>query len=158
MAPRGAAWRRAVIALAVVFALDQAAKALATASIGRGGSVRLVPGLELTNVRNTGIAFGALADGGAAVVALTVAALVLLVAYFLLRAGTPLLWLPVGMLLGGALGNLADRARTGTVIDFVDPIAWPAFNLADAAIVLGVAGLLWVAERDGDRPTAGSGR
>ena len=44
----------------------------------------------------------------------------------------PLLWLPVGLLLGGALGNLADRAREGAVIDFIDPVAWPAFNLADA--------------------------
>jgi signal peptidase II len=52
----------------------------------------------------------------------------------------------VGMLLGGALGNLADRARIGAVIDFIDPIAWPAFNLADAAIVLGVVGLLYVIE------------
>ena len=47
------------------------------------------------------------------------------------------LWLPVGLLLGGALGNLADRARGGGVIDFIDPILWPVFNLADAAIVVG---------------------
>ena len=58
----------------------------------------------------------------------------------------PLLWLPVGLILGGALGNLADRAREGAVIDFIDPIAWPAFNLADAAIVVGVLGLLYVVE------------
>ena len=51
-----------------------------------------------------------------------------------------MLWLPVGLLLGGALGNLADRAREGAVIDFIDPIAWPAFNLADAMIVVGRAG------------------
>jgi signal peptidase II len=53
------------------------------------------------------------------------------------------------MLLGGALGNLADRAREGAVIDFIDPIAWPAFNVADSCIVLGVLVLLWVVE---DRP------
>ena len=58
----------------------------------------------------------------------------------------PLLWLPVGLILGGALGNLADRAREGAVIDFIDPIAWPAFNMADVAIVVGVLGLLYVVE------------
>ena len=58
----------------------------------------------------------------------------------------PFLWLPVGLILGGALGNLADRARDGAVIDFIDPIAWPAFNFADAAIVAGVLGLLYVVE------------
>ena len=62
------------------------------------------------------------------------------------NSDVPLLWLPVGLILGGALGNLADRAREGAVIDFIDPIAWPAFNLADAAIVIGVLGLLYVAE------------
>jgi signal peptidase II len=50
------------------------------------------------------------------------------------------------MLLGGALGNLADRARQGAVIDFIDPVAWPAFNVADACIVIGVLGLLYVVE------------
>jgi signal peptidase II len=58
----------------------------------------------------------------------------------------PWLWLPVGMLLGGALGNLADRARQGAVIDFIDPVAWPAFNVADACIVIGVVALLYVVE------------
>jgi signal peptidase II len=48
--------------------------------------------------------------------------------------------------LGGALGNLADRAREGAVIDWIDPVAWPAFNLADACIVSGVLMLLWVVE------------
>ena len=50
-------------------------------------------------------------------------------------------------LLGGALGNLADRAREGAVIDFIDPVAWPAFNVADSCIVIGVFALLWVVER-----------
>jgi signal peptidase II len=58
----------------------------------------------------------------------------------------PWLWLPVGLLLGGALGNLADRARQGAVIDFIDPVAWPAFNVADACIVVGVFVLLFVVE------------
>jgi signal peptidase II len=73
-------------------------------------------------------------------------ALVGLVVYFIANSDLPFLWLPVGLILGGALGNLADRAREGAVVDFIDPIAWPAFNLADAAIVAGVLGLVYVAE------------
>jgi signal peptidase II len=63
----------------------------------------------------------------------------------------PLLWLPVGMLVGGAAGNLIDRAREGAVVDFIDPVRWPAFNLADSCIVVGVLLLLWVAERGARR-------
>jgi len=87
-----------------------------------------------------------LSGGGAPIIALVSAALTLLVVYFALHASKPLLWLPVGLLLGGALGNLADRAREGAVIDFIDPIGWPAFNLADMAVVIGVLSFLYVLE------------
>ena len=73
--------------------------------------------------------------------------LLLLAGYFWRHREMPWLWLPVGMLLGGALGNLADRAREGAVIDFIDPVAWPAFNVADSCIVIGVLALLYVVER-----------
>jgi signal peptidase II len=69
-----------------------------------------------------------------------------LLAYFATQARKPGLWLPVGMVFGGALGNLADRARIDGVTDFIDPAFWPAFNLADVAIVFGVLGVLYVAE------------
>lgn len=72
--------------------------------------------------------------------------LVLLIGYFALNAARRWLWLPVGMLLGGASGNLVDRVREGAVIDFIDPVAWPAFNVADMAIVGGAAALLYVLE------------
>ena len=74
-----------------------------------------------------------------------------------MQATTPYMWLPVGALLGGALGNLADRAREGAVIDFIDFVAWPAFNLADVAIVLGLLGLLYVVELGRAAPKARSG-
>ena len=151
------AWRRALATLAVVAGLDQATKAIAVASLAPGEARRLLPGLELALTRNTGVAFGALSDvGPALVVALTVAAGLILVAYFARRPDRPLLWLAVGMVLGGAVGNLIDRARYGAVTDFVDPTFWPAFNLADAAIVLGVASVLYLAEaRGGHRLAAG---
>jgi signal peptidase II len=139
-------WARAIATVGIVVAVDQATKQAAASAIERGDSVNVFLGLDLTSTRNTGVAFGAFEGGGLAVTLLIVIALVLLVGYFVLHAGRPWLWLPVGMLLGGALGNLADRARMGAVIDFIDPVAWPAFNVADAAIVLGVLGLLYVVE------------
>ena len=139
-------WARAIATVGVVVAADQATKQAAVSGIERGESINVFLGLDLTSTRNTGVAFGAFQGGGLVVTLLIVVALVLLLGYFAFHAGRPWLWLPVGMLLGGALGNLADRARTGAVIDFIDPVAWPAFNLADTAIVLGVLGLLYVVE------------
>jgi signal peptidase II len=142
---------RAAITAAVVVVLDQATKQLVDARIERGEQVGVFPGLELTNSRNTGVAFGALEGGGLLVAVLIGLSLTLLVGYFVLHRDMPWLWLPVGLLLGGALGNLIDRAREGAVIDFIDPVAWPAFNVADSCIVVGVFSLLWVVERQSRR-------
>jgi signal peptidase II len=136
----------AVATAGVVVALDQATKQLAVSHIERGEHASVFPGLELTNARNTGVAFGALEGAGLIVAILIGLSLALLVGYFVVHRDMPWLWLPVGLLLGGALGNLADRARQGAVIDFIDPVAWPAFNLADACIVIGVVALLYVVE------------
>ena len=141
-----AALARAVAVVGLTVAVDQVTKAIAIASLERGEEVNVFLGLDMTYVRNEGVAFGALEGGGPILVVVIAVALAGLTAYFALNSAVPLLWLPVGLVLGGALGNLADRAREGAVIDFIDPIAWPAFNLADAAIVVGVLGLLYVAE------------
>ena len=143
---RGRAWARALATLVVAFGIDQVTKQLADSRLMRGESVNVFLGIDITNTRNRGVAFGALEDSGAVIGVLIALALLLLIAYFAANAGRAWLWLPVGMLLGGALGNLADRAREGAVIDFIDPIAWPAFNLADTAIVIGVFVLLYVVE------------
>ena len=136
----------AVATAGVVVAIDQVTKQIAATNVERGGEVSVVPGLEISNTRNSGVAFGVFQDGGLIVAVLIGASLVLLIGYFLRHSDVPLMWLPVGMLLGGALGNLADRAREGAVIDFIDPVAWPAFNVADSCIVVGVFLLLWVVE------------
>jgi len=137
----------AVVGVAVA-GLDQATKALAVASLTPGESVSVFLGIDLNLVRNTGIAFGALAGAGTGLIVLvTVVAVLALVGFFAARVTRPVLWLPVGMVLGGAAGNLIDRGRTGAVVDFIDPAFWPAFNLADTAIVIGVLGVLYVGER-----------
>jgi signal peptidase II len=138
----------------LVVAVDQATKQLAATRIVRGDEVSVVPGLDLTNTRNTGVAFGALEGGGVIVAILIGISLALLLGYFAANRDRPWLWLPVGMLVGGALGNLADRAREGAVIDFIDPVAWPAFNVADSCVVVGVLLLLWLVE--GRSPRASS--
>lgn len=130
----------------IVVGLDQATKAMIVASRMLGEADSVFIGIELNYVRNSGVAFGALAGGGAIVWVLTGVAVAGLVGYFALHAERRGLWLPVGAIAGGALGNLADRARDGAVIDFIDPVLWPAFNIADIAIVTGILGLMYVAE------------
>jgi len=140
------AWRLAAVTAAVVVALDQITKQIVVNSIAPGDSENVFFELDVTNIRNKGVAFGALKGAGLVVLALTMLALAGLLVYFALNTTRDRLWLPVGMVVGGALGNLADRARIGAVIDWIDPKFWPAFNVADAAIVLGILGLLYVIE------------
>jgi signal peptidase II len=137
--------RAAAVALATV-AADQAVKALVRTTIERGEEIELFLGIQLVNVRNRGIAFGMFADGGALLVAFAVAALAALLVFFARHRDRPLVWLPTGLLIGGALGNLIDRTFEGAVTDFIDLPLWPAFNVADVAITFGVLTLLYVLE------------
>ena len=140
------AWRLAGLVTGVAVMVDQATKQLVIDSLDRDEKVNFFLGIDLTYVRNKGVAFGALGGGGALVTALTLTAVVLLGVYFAFNTDRPGLWLPFGLVAGGALGNLADRVRDGAVIDFLDPVFWPAFNLADVSIVLGILGLLYLIE------------
>ena len=107
----------------------------------------MIPGLKLVYERNTGVAFSFLAGTGALVYVVTGVALVGLVSFMLMRPGRGLLWLPTGMLVGGAVGNLIDRVALGSVIDFIKLPHWPAFNVADISITFGVVILVLVIER-----------
>ena len=148
------AWLRAAIAAALFLALDQATKQLVIHSIDPGESRNVFFGIELVHVRNKGVAFGAFGGGGVPVTLITIVAVSFLIGYFAIRARTPWLWLPVGVIAGGAFGNLLDRIRDGAVTDFVDPMLWPAFNVADVGIVVGILGLLYVIE--GKKPSPAS--
>jgi signal peptidase II len=139
--------RAALVALAVV-ALDQLSKRAVRASIVPGEEHRLLPGIDLVNTRNHGVAFGLFPGEALAVSVVIGLALCALLVYFARHSERSLIWLPTGMLLGGALGNIIDRLRSGAVTDFVKlPLGWPPFNLADVAITLGVLFLLFVVER-----------
>jgi signal peptidase II len=143
---RSAAFARAGVVVAGVIALDQLTKHTIASSIRPGESRKFLPAIQLVHVRNTGVAFGFLSGGGAVVLSFTLIALAVLLGYFALRPDRPWLWVPTGMLVGGAIGNLIDRVISGSVIDFIKLPAWPAFNVADMSITFGVLALLWVLE------------
>jgi signal peptidase II len=150
---RGAALLRATGVAAIVVAVDQITKSLVRSGIAVGATHKFLPAVQLVHVRNTGVAFSLFSGGGPLVLAFTLLALTVLVGYLVLRPGRPWLWLPTGLLIGGAVGNLIDRLIHGAVTDFIKLPAWPAFNVADMAITFGVLVLLWVLEgrrRNGD--------
>jgi len=132
------AWRFAGALCGLVVVADQAAKAAVERNLLPGEDVEVLGPIELTLTHNTGVAFGLAGGGGVRLVLLTALALAV-VGYVFSRDPTrPGLWVAAGLLAGGALGNLADRIRTGAVTDYVQIGSWPAFNLADVAVTLGV--------------------
>ena len=141
-----AVFARALLVLGCVVGLDQLTKHTVAAAIGPGEEKKFLPAINLVHVRNKGVAFGVFPGGGPIVLALTLVALGLLVGYLALRPRRPYLWLPTGLLVGGAVGNLIDRVASGQVIDFIKLPLWPAFNVADIAVTFGVLALLWVLE------------
>jgi signal peptidase II len=140
-------WLRSGAVMAVVIVLDQATKAIVRSGVAVGDRDGVLPGVEIVHVRNEGVAFSRFSGGGTVVAVIVGAALLALVAYFVTHLDKPLVWLPTGMLLGGALGNVIDRIRDGAVTDFIKLPAWPAFNVADVSITFGVLVLLYVTER-----------
>ncbi len=150
--PQPATWAQRFLPLAVaalVILLDQATKFLIEANIPYNTSWAPIPWLapvfQLTHTGNTGIAFGLFAGGSLifAIVALVVTVIILFY-NFTLPAGNVGLRLVLGLLLGGALGNLIDRVRLGHVTDFLDFGPWPIFNVADTAVVAGALALAWL--------------
>jgi signal peptidase II len=131
---------------ALVLALDQLTKHTVATGVAAGESKKFLPGVNLVHVRNTGVAFSIFSDGGTLVLVFTLVALALLVGYFAMHPDRPWLWIPTGMLVGGAVGNLIDRIANGAVTDFIKLPHWPAFNVADMSITFGVLVLLWVLE------------
>jgi signal peptidase II len=145
------AWLAAAAVAALVVAADQLTKSAIRSSITPGEEHRFLPGVELVNTRNHGVAFGFLPGSHVGVTILIGVALLVLIVYFARHLTRPLIWLPTGMLIGGAIGNVVDRLRGGSVTDFVKlPLGWPPFNLADAAITIGILALFLVIDRSRD--------
>lgn len=143
---RTAAFLRAGLVAAVIIGIDQLTKYLIRTGIPLNEQHKFFIGVQLVHYRNTGVAFSLFTGGGWVVLAITFAALAALVVYLARRPERPWLWLPTGMLIGGAVGNLIDRLVHGGVTDFIKLPLWPAFNVADISITFGVLALLWVLE------------
>ncbi len=142
------AWLLAAALAIAVVALDQLAKALVEANLVTGERVGVLGPLELTLSHNSGVAFGLASGGGEVLILFSLAALGAVGYLFARDPARSGMWVAVGLLAGGALGNLIDRVFEGAVTDYVDFLAWPPFNLADVAIVAGVLllALLYLAQ------------
>src|SRR5205085_2443075 len=153
----GAGWPQwlslAAVALAAVGA-DQLTKAIVSSQLQLNESVHVVGPFSIRHVQNSGIAFGLFASATSFVILLTAAAVAWML-YFFARSGSrhPVLPVALGLVIGGSVSNLVDRVRLGHVTDFLDFKYWPAFNLADSFIVIGVAILLLALVSD-DRKSA----
>lgn len=136
-------------AIIVAFVLDQTTKLMALAALERGDAQSVLPFFDLRLSFNQGISFSMFAETFADRPLLLVGITLVIVALFtflLIRSTARREAIAFGLIIGGALGNALDRLRIGAVVDFLDfhvwAYHWPAFNLADAAIVLGVMLLL----------------
>ena len=146
---------------------DQLTKHLVASRLALDEDTRVLGPLSIHHVQNSGIAFGLFSSATPIVIVLTGLAVAWMLAFFA-RSGArhPLLPVSLGLVIGGSLSNLIDRVRLGHVTDFLDLRFWPAFNLADSFIVVGVAILLATlvaadreprrARRVGDAPPARS--
>ncbi len=140
-----------LLAAAVVVVLDQVTKALVQAALAPGARIAVAPFLDLVLVFNTGAAFSLLAGAGgwqrAFFIAIALAAAALILHLLRRHPDERLFCAGLALVLGGALGNLWDRIVLGHVVDFVLLHAygwhWPAFNVADSAITVGAAALIW---------------
>jgi signal peptidase II len=129
----------------LIFALDQATKAMVRINLDPGQSVPVLPGLfHVTYVRNPGGAFGLLPAASTLFLAASIVALIVIVGFYVWRRPSDrLMNLALGLIAAGTAGNLVDRLFHGQVIDWLDFRVWPVFNVADVGLVVGL-GLLSV--------------
>jgi signal peptidase II len=144
-----------LLVIASIIASDQLSKLWIRTHLTIGESLPLIGRLSLIHIRNTGSAFGLLANQTFLIIVISIAALLFILLFLrYLSPATTLSIVAIGLLMGGALGNLIDRLRFGSVTDFIyfrlwGNFHWPAFNIADASIVVGVCLLIYSFYRSG---------
>lgn len=130
--------------VAVVVALDQVTKWAIRANIEPGDSKMDLGLIRLVHFTNTGAAFGIFQGAGTLLALTSIIGVVAIIVYVVSPAfGRPLTRVGFALMLAGALGNLTDRIARGEVTDFIKVPNWPAFNVADSSISIGVVLLLW---------------
>lgn len=133
-------WGVFIVTAVATLVADQATKLIVRGTMDPGDLIDLFPGFALVRARNEGIAFGLFPGNQTIVAILTVVALALIAAVLArLASRSVAVAFGGGLLIGGSIGNFADRLIHGGVTDFLDPVAFPAFNIADMGIVVGAA-------------------
>ena len=150
LAARGTQWAGLAAVVGAAVAADQVTKWIVSSQLALDESLHVLGPFSIHHVQNSGIAFGLFASATGLVTALTALAVGWMLVFFA-RSGArhPVLPVALGLLIGGSASNLIDRIRLGHVTDFLDVRYWPAFNLADSFIVIGV-GILFLALLLGD--------
>jgi signal peptidase II len=138
------AWCLAGALCGFVVIADQATKAIAESRIVTGEDIDVLGPFGFTLTHNEGVSWGLASGAGAPLILVTLAALGVVAYIFSRDPARKGMWVAVGMVAGGALGNLADRVRAGAVTDFVVLPPWPPFNLADVSITFGVVILVLI--------------
>jgi signal peptidase II len=135
-----AQWIVLLLVAGAAIVADQLTKQVVGRTLSLGESVDIVGPFTVHHVQNSGIAFGLFGSRTSIVIVVTAVAVGGMLVFFA-RSGRrhPVLPVALGLVLGGSIANLVDRVRLGHVTDFLDLVAWPAFNLADTFIVVGVA-------------------
>ncbi len=135
-------WLVLVLVAGAAVVADQVTKQVVGRTLALGESVDILGPFDIHHVQNSGIAFGLFSSRTTVVIAVTAVAVCAMLVFFA-RSGRrhPALPVALGLVLGGSIANLVDRVRLGHVTDFLDFVAWPAFNLADTFIVVGVVTL-----------------
>jgi signal peptidase II len=145
LAARAQQWAGLGAVVLAAIAADQLTKLIVASELSLDEGLHVVGPFSIHHVQNSGIAFGLFASATSVVTVLTALAVGWMLLFFA-RSGSrhPVLPVALGLLIGGSTSNLIDRIRLGHVTDFLDLRYWPAFNLADSFIVVGV-GILFVA-------------
>jgi len=156
LAARASQWVGLGAVVLAAIAADQLTKWIVSSQLSLDESLHVLGPFSIHHVQNSGIAFGLFASATPLVTALTALAVGWMLLFFA-RSGArhPVLPVALGLLIGGSTSNLIDRIRLGHVTDFLDLRYWPAFNLADTFIVVGVAALLLalvISDRNSVRP------
>ena len=146
-----AQWIALLLVAGAAVLADQLTKQVVGRTLALGESVDIVGPFSIHHVQNSGIAFGLFGSRTSIVIVVTAVAVGAMLVFFA-HSGRrhPVFPVALGLVLGGSIANLVDRVRLGHVTDFLDLVAWPAFNLADTFIVVGVAilfGALVLADR-----------
>jgi signal peptidase II len=152
LAARWPQWLALGLVVVAAVIADQATKHIVSSQLALDDKVHVLGPFSIHHVENSGIAFGLFAGATPVVTALTALAVGWMLVFFA-RSGArhPVLPVALGLLIGGSASNLVDRIRLGHVTDFLDFRYWPAFNLADTFIVVGVAILFGAILLDGSR-------